>query len=409
MIKIAFITQPWDGIGPGSSLGILTCNIIKRLIKNNKVIVFAKNGKCNLEDNGNIEYFYFFHKTDAVIEKFLVFIKKLMNYKKYNNPVFNSFFYYFFYSLSISLKLKKINADIVHIHNFSQFVPVIRFFNKNIKIILHMHCEWLSQLDKNIIRRRIKKTDKIIGCSKYISDKIKEVFPEFSYKIQSLPNGTNIPEIISGDNTKAISIKKILFVGRISPEKGVHTLLSAFNKVAKERPDVHLDLAGAIKTAPKEYIISLDSNQYVKNLDKFYNQESYFDKLNAILYNFAKEKVVFHQHLDYEKLKDLYEQADLLVNPSLSESFGMAVIEANSYGVPVIVTKTGGMIELVNDGFNGYKVNPDDPEALASMIIYLLNNDEERIRLGQNGKTMVTDLYNWDKITSDLENIYQSA
>ncbi len=408
-MKIAFITQPWDGIGPGSSLGILTCNIIKRLIKNNKVIVFAKNGKCNLEDNGNVEYFHFFYKTDAVIEKIFIFFSNLIKYKENKNPVFNSFFYYFFYSLSISLKLKKINADIVHIHNFSQFVPVIRFFNKNIKIILHMHCEWLSQLDKKIIRRRIKKTDKIIGCSKYISDKIAEVFPEFSYKIQSLPNGTNIPESISEDNIKANTTKKILFVGRISPEKGVHTLLSALNKVVNEIPDVQLDLAGSIKTAPKEYIISLDSNPYVKNLDKFYNQESYFDKLNSMLYNFAKEKVTFHQHLDYTKLKNLYEQADLLVNPSLSESFGMAVIEANSYGVPVIVTKTGGMVELVNDGFNGYKVNPDDPDALASMIIYLLNNDEERKRLGQNGKTIVTDLYNWDKITSDLEKIYLSA
>ena len=71
-------------------------------------------------------------------------------------PFFSSNFVALEYILPIALDLRRNQVDIVHLQNFSQFVPIIRAFNPRIKIVLHMRCEWLSLLDREMIEPRIQ-------------------------------------------------------------------------------------------------------------------------------------------------------------------------------------------------------------------------------------------------------------
>lgn len=75
--------------------------------------------------------------------------------------------------------------------------------------------------------------------------------------------------------------------------------------------------------------------------------------------------------------------ADMLVQPSRMESFGLAVAEAMACGVPPIATRVGGMPELVTDGMNGHLVAPDDPRAMAQAIVSLAADSQARARMGQ--------------------------
>ncbi len=77
---------------------------------------------------------------------------------------------------------------------------------------------------------------------------------------------------------------------------------------------------------------------------------------------------------------------DCYVQPSRYEGFGLAVVEAMSHGIPVIVSDTGGLSELIEDGRSGLLVEPDSPEALREAIRRLRNNDELAIKLGQEGQ-----------------------
>ena len=359
-MKIAFITQPWDGIGPGSSLGILTCNIIKRLIKNNKVIVFAKNGKCNLEDNGNVEYFHFFYKTDAVIEKIFIFFSNLIKYKENKNPVFNSFFYYFFYSLSISLKLKKINADIVHIHNFSQFVPVIRFFNKNIKILLTSHGADAFTFD-NIIGNFIKKftlqhIDGLTVVSNAIKDKVKEI--GYNKEIGVYPMGVDTDLFNPGK--KDLTIREnlnipgdfLLFVGRLSEKKGLKYLLEAMLDVVKEFPLISLVIIG-------DGPLKSDLTEVTKK--------------SGITAN-----VIFLGPLPHEKLPSFFATADIFIGPSItarsgdSEGFGLVFAEAMSSGTIVLASDVSAIKDIVKDNETGFIVKQKNSRELSEKILYLL-------------------------------------
>jgi glycosyltransferase involved in cell wall biosynthesis len=407
-MKIAYVTQPWDGIGGGSSLGILTCNLLKRLSVNNETMVFCKTGKCNFENSDRIKYYYYESRFDYFISRSLKAFESYNPKKNHLIPYFSLNLYFFFYSFRIAVKLFLEKAEVVHIHNFSQFINIIRFINPKIKIILHMHCEWLSQLNKKMIRRRIKKADIIIGCSQYIRNKIINVFPDLEYKITSVPNATEIREIKKESPAVDNRVMKILFVGRISPEKGVHTLIEIFNKVVKEIPSVQLDLAGAIKTLPKDFIIKMDQNPAVAGLSRFYNEKSYYEQLVSFIDPAAMNKIKFHNHLNQAKLSEFYQQADIVVNPSISESFGMAVIEANSYGLPVIVSNIGGMDELVQDGVNGYKIDPSDINLFYKRIIELLTDDDKRNAMGKNGEKLIKEFYNWERVSSELECIYKS-
>lgn len=405
-MKVVFVTQPWDGIGSGSSLGILTCNLINRIPAETDVIIAAKNGRCETPAR-NIRYIYLNYKIDKLIEKLLKAVEKPGFFNKKSNPHFSSVFYYFFYIFVLSLKLKNEKPDIIHIYNFSQFVPVIRFFNPAAKIILNMHCEWLSQISRKKISKRLENTDLVIGCSNYISRKISERFPEYRDKIITVPNATD-PYTARRKRDSQDKTKRILFVGRISPEKGIHTLIEAFNIVENKIPDSRLDLIGSIKTIPLDFIIGMDQNNEVQKLTRFYGKESYFSQLEKMINQTAYSKVKFHNHKNREELEDFYNNADIVVNPSLSESFGMAVIEANSFGVPVIVTKTGGMDELVENGKNGFKVSPSDPEKLADKILLLLENKELNESMGEQGLAFVTANFSWDVISEILLTSYSN-
>jgi len=177
---IIFVTQPWDGIGLGSSIGIVTCNLIKQFKQTKDIYIFCKGGTVPEEYHSfTLKYIYVSLFTDNILQKFSLFLRKSGIISSKKKPIYISSINYFFYALKAAIFIRFNNINIVHIHNYSQFVSVIRYLNPGTKIILHMHCEWLSLNKSKTIKKRIKDTDIVFGCSKYISDKIAENYPEF--------------------------------------------------------------------------------------------------------------------------------------------------------------------------------------------------------------------------------------
>jgi glycosyltransferase involved in cell wall biosynthesis len=97
---------------------------------------------------------------------------------------------------------------------------------------------------------------------------------------------------------------------------------------------------------------------------------------------------------------------DLLVQPSLSESFGLAVAEAMSCAVPVIATAVGGLAELIKDGETGLLVPPADSKALADAIIILLDNSHRREIMGQAGRRRIEERFELKRQCNKITSIY---
>ena len=98
---------------------------------------------------------------------------------------------------------------------------------------------------------------------------------------------------------------------------------------------------------------------------------------------------------------------DVFVNCSVKESFGVAIVEAMSCGLPVVATDTAGFREVVDDGVTGFILADREPETMAEKIIELLNDSNLRKGMGFAGRKKVLELYDWEKNISIMENLYK--
>jgi glycosyltransferase involved in cell wall biosynthesis len=114
-------------------------------------------------------------------------------------------------------------------------------------------------------------------------------------------------------------------------------------------------------------------------------------------------------HVPWQQLADLYRRASVFVMPSFYETFGISVIEAMAFGLPVVATRTGGLPEVVDDGVTGILVPAGDAEALADALIRLLRDPDLRRRMGQAGQERVRAEFTIDRVVSQTLAVYESV
>ena len=421
-MKIAFITQPLDEVYPTiggySSISIVSYQLALRLARaGHEVIIYAKRGHEQpteeVDENG-ILYQRVPTKIEEILHRPLKFFDRLGIFRANKRPFFASNLYYPGYALQIAHDLKQKRPDIIHIHNFSQYVPLIRKFNPNAKIILHMHCEWLSQLDRSIIRRRMEQTDLVLGCSEYIINKVRLRFPQYADRCKTLFNGVALDDFNDLGKSNRNGGEKILFVGRISPEKGVHILLDAFREVLSRRPKAQLNIVGPSGVVPYDFIVALSDDDNVSRLASFYSgkvrkKDHYADYLEEQLSPAERKQVSFLGFVSHSSVVDYYRDADVFVFTSeWDEPFGIPIVEAMACGLPVAAAKGGAVPEIVKDGKTGLLVNRSDAPALAQAVVQLLENGELRDSMGKAGRYRASELFTWDRSTGQLLEYYKN-
>ncbi|MCG8306143.1 MAG: glycosyltransferase [Cytophagales bacterium] len=227
-------------------------------------------------------------------------------------------------------------------------------------------------LDKEIL----KEVDKIVCISKFAQHTICNRYSTLPAKTEVIYNGYGTIECKSPANVtrtkQSFGFGKderfILFAGRLSAEKGVYVLVSAFKKIAEEFPDARLVLAG-----------EGDFNEVMKRCRSIVG------------------KVTFTGTLQKEQLQKLYSLVDIGVVPSHFELLGYVPIEMMLHRIPVVISNVPGMNELVEDGKNGLlckvKKRTDgllgleaDSTDLYLKIKSLLENKHLATRIAQNGR-----------------------
>ncbi|RWX72873.1 MAG: glycosyl transferase group 1 [Candidatus Methanosuratincola subterraneus] len=211
---------------------------------------------------------------------------------------------------------------------------------------------------------------KVICCSKYMMNEVHSSLGCPIDKISVIHNGYD-PKLARA-NSAGMSKRKartVLFVGRLVYEKGPHLLVEA----ASLLKDCRVIIVGDGAMRP-----------YLEGLAR---------KLGV------SDRVTFTGHVDDETLLSIYEEASVLVIPSLYEPFGIVVLEAMSLGIPVIVSNTGGLDEIITDGRDGLKFQSGSPEELAKAIARILDDEGLRARLVENAKSRAKE-FSW-KTTAD--------
>ncbi len=156
-----------------------------------------------------------------------------------------------------------------------------------------------------------------------------------------------------------------------------------------------------------EFIVGLSSDQCVCDLRQFY-QCDYGRHLRSGA-NGDLNAVQFVGAVEHSRLPEHYRRADVVVNPSLSESFGMSLIEAMACGLPVVATAVGGMREVVVGGGTGLLCQAAKPDELAAAILRLLEDRPLAAAMGTAGRRRAEELYSWDCVAGQTLECYREA
>lgn len=180
---------------------------------------------------------------------------------------------------------------------------------------------------------------------------------------------------------------RILFVGRLVPEKGIFDLLNAFSILLRNVQNVELLIVGSGSSS-----MQIQISRHVANL-----------KIGG--------KVKFLGSIEYSNMPQIHNLADVFCLPSIptktwAEQFGYSMVEAMACGKPVVSTSSGSIPEVVKDRATGILVKPNDPRGLESALEELILNKQERDAFGRNAREWVLQKFEANKIAMQLANIY---
>ena len=151
------------------------------------------------------------------------------------------------------------NFPVICVHNRPALIAKIKKLNPESKFVLHMHNDHLRNLDQSSFLKAMNATDLLISCCHYLSNGIIDKDPTFRTKSCVLHNGVNLQEFVpfsqrvaqesspspTDSPRQSPSSARVLYVGRLSEEKGVHLLIEAMKKVLREIPEAKLVIVGS--------------------------------------------------------------------------------------------------------------------------------------------------------------------
>jgi glycosyltransferase involved in cell wall biosynthesis len=411
--KVAFIAQPIDTVLPPfqTSIGIWTHEVARRLAESCNITIYAR--KSRLQRKPPSHPHLSFRFVPALHYRiFLKLFKPFSMITPPKRPPFSSNLFCLDYALFIAKDIRNRGHEIIHLQNFPQLIPVLRRFNPTAKLILHMHCEWLTQLDPSRVSYWLRGADLVLGCSDFITRGISDAYPNYSGITKTVYNGVDC-HLFSGRKNRNRRIRgdvRLLFVGRNSPEKGLHILIEAFRRVVDLFPQAKLRIIGTEAIPPLDFIIALSSDHAVQSLKSFY-RGGYVASLkrqskalglnrNIRFTGFVPSRIDLVKH---------FQTADLFVFPSVwPETFGIPVIEAMSAELPVIASRVGGIPEIIKHGETGLLTDPGHVNSLSNAMIRLIQEADLRKRMGHEGRKRVLERFTWEHVSDRLLSCYRA-
>ena len=404
--RIAIVGNPWENVVPqsSSSMVIIAYGLAHHLPSGWRVTIYGRRrpGQKRRETDGEaieIKRLSVIHKAHTV---FVALFGVLACYTKRRIGYHLSYFYHTFFALRVALSIKVSKYDVVIVNNFLQFASIIKLFNPSVTVCLSMHCEWLSQYATAGTERRLRHLDVIITCSEYITEQIRKCFPGIAAKCHTVHDGVDVDRFCptSDGSTPGNGTERLLYVGRLIPEKGVDVLIRAFKILAKTRPTLRLDLVGVADRLWYLYVCpDLKDPKIASMVQAFFGNrlsdmarkqltrgsQSYLEHLITLAG--GDERITFRGVVSHSETIDFYRRAAMLVFPSVwQEPSGFPTFEAQACGTPVVSTFSGGIPEYVENGRTGILVARGEAQELALAIAQVLDNHDLARAMGEAGR-----------------------
>ncbi|NOR29190.1 MAG: glycogen synthase, partial [Lutibacter sp.] len=322
-------------------------------------------------------------------------------------------------STCIQMNAEKTDANIVHCHTwYSHFAGIVAKLCYGIPLVITTHSleplrPWKrEQLGSGydasswIEKTAIEMADALIAVSKETKEDVLKYFNVAEDKIKVIYNGINLEEYVVTNETSTLERYRIetskpyvLFVGRITKQKGIIHLVNAIKYIDS---DTQIVLCAGAPDTPE---IAKEMEDCVNEVKKTRDNIIWIDEM-----------------LDKKEVIQLYSHADVFCCPSIYEPFGIINIEAMACQTAVVASAVGGIKEVVVDGETGLlipleqqneapfePINPDKfSRDLADGINKLINDEDLRNSMAKKGRKRVEETFDWIAIAKQVEELYKS-
>ncbi|MGB7934293.1 MAG: glycosyltransferase family 4 protein [Gammaproteobacteria bacterium] len=292
------------------------------------------------------------------------------------------------YGLRLAKLILREGVVIVHVNNgMSNLAPVIVAILLRRRCIVHFHGMEKPGLFQRLF---IQKVSRFIAVSEYLKKSLVENhIPE--NRIDIIHNPVRFKAVRPGTRDRVrdqygIEPGQHVFgiVGRIVRWKGHVEFLKAADIVFKSVPEAKGLIIGDFSDG---------DSSYQSSITRMIKESEY------------SEKIIMTGYV--ENVEDLYSIMDVCVHASIDpEPFGLVITEAMAHGVPVIASDRGAPREIINDGVDGFLVDPVASDQLASAIIALLSDETLRQRIGNRGRERIQKDFRASTYWHAIENVY---
>ncbi len=282
--------------------------------------------------------------------------------------------------------IKDINPDIIHAHYASSYGLLGAIVNRHPYVISVWGSDIYdfpikSPIHKLIIKYNLKRADYILSTSNVMK---LETQKYTNKNIQVTPFGVDINKFIPKKTEKEEVV--IGTIKTLEEKYGIQYLIKAFKEVRERNKDLRLKLRIGGRGSQEDYLKEL-----VKELS-------------------MDDDVTFLGFVKPEDVIKEFQNFDLAVFPSTldSESFGVAAVEAEACGTPIVVTDIGGLMESTKPNVTSLVARKNSVEDLAKKIEILVTDKELRIKMGINARKFVEENYSLENNFNEIDKIYKS-
>jgi len=285
------------------------------------------------------------------------------------------------------LEIKRKKIDILHGNPGSYARLAGKLMNAPV-IISSFHSQWQLGFGKALLDRiHSKYNDHFIAVSKSVREHIKHQQKLRDDNITVIYNGISIePSYRDRNSAKlrrelglSLTTPLVGFAGRLDYDKGVDILLQASKEILKKNHQVNIIIIG--DGVERRNLERLASNLGISSQVHF---TGFRDDIPHIL-----------------------STINIFVAPARRAGFELTLTEAMASGVPIVATKCGAIPEVVADGETGILVPPEDPQAIAEAVIYLLKNPRLRKKMGSAGRKRVKEMFTVERMVAQYEELYE--
>ena len=237
----------------------------------------------------------------------------------------------------------------------------------------------------NVLQARVprKCADKVVAVSKAVAEELVRFCRLPEERVVIIHNGIDLSSFTDLQVEEESEEHTILSVGRLAWSKGHKYLIDAMPNILSEYSNAKLWLVGDFFT------MNVPLQQHVRKLG-------------------IENSVLFTGKVSAERLYSLYHEAEVYVQPSLYEPFGITILEAMSMRKPVVATHVGGIPEIIRNDVEGLLVEPGNSQQLAKAISRMFSDSSERRRFGINARKRVEKEFTWETIAMKTLEFYKN-